>query len=498
MLEVATNPDIDKSWMKRIRENQWKQIYPAVSVTQFTSQSADHPRSIMTNYDYTQYDASSSMMKEELRAALASSELSDDYNSILDNSGCGIHKSSWPVDEEEEDDAKVKANTILAPNTPRTPGDAESKRAASSQSNLLDIDTTHKKSSTKASQKSKKSSSDTKILRLFFGGKKSKRSTSKKGGVIAASNTPDTPDTDASSRKLDCSPLPYNDAEASDVNPTATDSSFIQRRSSFAEPPMIPLISTPHIPPRKELVNQQEGVNDILRKISSAREDEMSKDASSQDTARMTDDDTSNGGEVNSTAATREPKEGYNSEDCPVDDDNDAAKHIFMENVFNYNSFFSESGCIDVATETNSKSDVLDVDVQPELGTSGQPADGNKSKQAPALSTEYNDTSVCDDESNMNDAASVDGTLDSIDHTCDPCGVVGELMADVSEAIQDLVDLLKPKQQPIARRKKKNEASARSKSIGSRHSNARKSRSSSRRQSKVYRHEVTMQQRRLT
>ena len=54
-----------------------------------------------------------------------------------------------------------------------------------------------------------------------------------------------------------------------------------------------------------------------------------------QDTARMTDDDTSDGGEVNSTAATREPKEGYNSEDCPVDDD-DAAKHIFMENVVNY------------------------------------------------------------------------------------------------------------------------------------------------------------------
>ena len=44
-----------------------------------------------------------------------------------------------------------------------------------------------------------------------------------------------------------------------------------------------------------------------------------------QDTARMTDDDTSDGGEVNSTAATREPKEGYNSEDCPVDDDDDAA-----------------------------------------------------------------------------------------------------------------------------------------------------------------------------
>lgn len=445
--------------MKRIRENQWKQIYPVVSspdlssssVTEFTNHiSAAHPRSIMTNYDYTQYDASSSMMKEELRAALASSELTDDYNSILDNSGCGIHKSSWPVDEEEEDDAKVKGNIILAPNTPRTSGDTESKRAASSPNNTLDIDTTLTKSSTKASQKSKKSSGS-KILRLFLRGKKSKRSTSKKGGVIATSSTPDTPDTDASSRKLDdCSPLPHNDT--------------IQRRSSFAEPPIIPLISSPHIPPRNERVQQQERVNDLLRKIS-AREDEMSKDASSQDTARMTDDDTSDGGEVNSTAATREPKEGYNSEDCPVDDDNDAAKHIFVENVVNYNSFFSGSGCTDVAAEIDSKDE-----------------DGIKSKQAP------NDTSVCDDASNMDGAASFDDILDSIDHTCDPCGVVGELMADVSEAIHDLVDLLKPKQQPIARRKKKNEP------LG----NTRRSRSSSRRQSTVYRidDDVNIQQRR--
>ena len=481
MLEVATNPDKDKSWMKRIRENQWKQIYPAVSspdlssssVTEFTNHiSAAHPRSIMTNYDYTQYDASSSMMKEELRAALASSELIDDYNSILDNSGCGIHKSSWPVDEEEEDDAKDKANIILAPNTPRTSGDTESKCAASSPNNTLDIDTTLTKSSTKASQKSKKSSGS-KILRLFLRGKKSKRSTSKKGGVIAASSTPDTPDTDASSRKLDdCSPLPHNDTLASDVTPTATGSSFIQRRSSFAEPPIIPLISSPHIPPRKERVNQQERVNDLLRKIS-AREDEMSKGASSQDTARMTDDDTSDGGEVNSTAATREPKEGYNSEDCPVDDDNDAAKHIFVENVVNYNSFFSGSGCTDVAAEIDSKDE-----------------DGIKSKQPRTLSAECNDTSVCDDASNMDGAASFDDTLDSIDHTCDPCGVVGELMADVSEAIHDLVDLLKPKQQPIARRKKKNEPSG----------NTRRSRSSSRRQSTVYRidDDVNIQQRRLT
>jgi hypothetical protein len=491
MLEVATNPDKDKSWMKRIRENQWKQIYPAVSspdlssssVTEFTNHiSAAHPRSIMTNYDYTQYDASSSMMKEELRAALASSELIDDCNSILDNSGCGIHKSSWPVDEEEEDDAKVKANTILAPNTPRTSGDTESKRAASSPNNTLDIDTTLTKSSTKASQKSKKSSGS-KILRLFLRGKKSKRSASKKGGVIATCSTPDTPDTDASSRKLDdCSPLPHNDTLASDVTPTATDSSFIQRRSSFAEPPIIPLISSPHIPPRNERVQQQERVNDLLRKIS-AREDEMSKGASSQDTARMTDDDTSDGGEVNSTAATREPKEGYNSEDCPVDDDNDAAKHIFVENVVNYNSFFSGSGCTDVATEIDSKD---------------EDADGIKSKQPRTLSTEYNDSSVCDDESNMDGAASFDDTLDSINHTCDPCGVVGELMADVSEAIHDLIDLLKLKQQPIARRKKKNEALARSKSIDSRCSNTRKSRSSSRRQSTVYRidDDVNIQQRR--
>ena len=199
----------------------------------------------------------------------------------------------------------------------------------------------------------------------------------------------------------------------------------------------------------------------------------------------MTDDDTSDGGEVNSTAATREPKEGYNSEDCPVDDDNDAAKHIFMENVVNYNSFFSESGCTDVATEIDS--------------TSGEPADGNKSKQPRTLSTEYNDASVCDDESNLNDAASFDDTLDSINHTCDPCGVVGELMADVSEAIHDLVDLLKPKQQPIARRKKKkNETLARSKSIDSRFSNTRKLKSSYRRQSTVYRidHDANIQQRR--
>ena len=466
MLEVATNPDKDKSWMKRIRENQWKQIYPAVSSSSSVTEFNNH--------------ISSSIMKEELRAALASSDLIDDYNSILDNSGCGIHKSSWPVDEEEEDDAKVKANIILAPNTPSTSGDTESKCAASSPNNTLDIDTTLTKSSTKASQKSKKSSAS-KILRLFFRGKKSNRSTSKKGGVIAAaSSTPDTPDTDASSRKLDdCSPLPHNDTLASDFTPTATDSSFIQGRSSFAEPPIIPLISSPHIPPRKErVVNQQERVDDLLRKISSAREDEMSKDATSQDTARMTDDDTSDGGEVNSTAATREPKEGYNSEDCPIDDDdNDAAKHIFLENVVNYNSFFSGSGCTNVATEVDSKD---------------EDEDGIKSKQAPALSTEYNDTSVCDDESNMDGAASFDDTLDSIDHTCDPCGVVGELMADVSEAIHDLIDLLKPKQQPIARKKKKNE------SIGSRCSNTRKSRSSSRRQSTVYRidHDVNIQQRR--
>ena len=149
-----------------------------------------------------------------------------------------------------------------------------------------------------------------------------------------------------------------------------------------------------------------------------------------------------------------------------------------MENVVNYNSFFSESGCTDVATEIDSKD---------------EDADGNKSKQPRTLSTECNDTSVCDDESNMNDdAASFDDTLGSINHTCDPCGVVGELMADVSEAIHDLVDLLKPKQQPIARRKKKNEAS------DSRFSNTRRSRSSSRRQSTVYRidHDVNIQQRR--
>src|SRR5210317_2225918 len=123
MLEVATNPDKDKSWMKRIRENQWKQIYPAVSSSSSVTEFNNH--------------ISSSIMKEELRAALASSDLIDDYNSILDNSGCGIHKSSWPVDEEEEDDAKVKANIILAPNTPSTSGDTESKCAASSPNNTL-------------------------------------------------------------------------------------------------------------------------------------------------------------------------------------------------------------------------------------------------------------------------------------------------------------------------------------------------------------------------
>jgi len=361
----------------------------ASSVTDFTYHSA--PRSIMTNYDYTQYDAAAAQM--EAKAARDDAEL-EEYGSILDDGGFGIHKSRPVADDE-----------FGATNTPsRQVEECESVNSKRSvdysvkSKHSSGIHAMHRRTSD-ISIKSKRSfgnrkmkiddfaaakvnkSSGSNIRRLLFRGKKAK------GSINAIKETQTaTPDTDASSRQLEPSPFSNNSFTNETQTPLVTNSSVGRRTPSLVEPPFIPIsIASPHIAPRKE--------RSILRKIAAMKDDE----GSSASTARLTDDDTISEGDTNSNNATREPKEAVvESSDSfrTVDDvaqkgvqkflkENDvespdsycAAQKIFRENVINYNTFFSCPCSGDAATENAVADDEVSVAI-----SSSTPVDETENK----------------------------------------------------------------------------------------------------------------------
>mmetsp|Transcript_9028 Transcript_9028/g.18050 ORF Transcript_9028/g.18050 Transcript_9028/m.18050 type:complete len:562 (+) Transcript_9028:231-1916(+) len=371
----------------------------ASSVTDFTYHSA--PRSIMTNYDYTQYDAAAAQM--EAKAARDDAEL-EEYGSILDDGGFGIHKSRPVADDE-----------FGATNTPSRQVEewesVNSKRSVDysvKSKHSSGIHAMHRRSSD-ISIKSKRSfgnrkmkiddfaaakvnkSSGSNIRRLLFRGKKAK------GSINAIKETQTaTPDTDASSRQLEPSPFSNNSFTNETQTPLVTNSSVGRRTPSLVEPPFIPIsIASPHIAPRKE--------RSILRKIAAMKDDE----GSSASTARLTDDDTiSEGGTNNSANATREPKEtevvensdSFRAVDdaaaqkgvqkkikkndvegpdsyCSVDAVNDATQKIFRENVINYNTFFSCPCSGDAATENAVADDEVSVAI-----SSSTPVDETENK----------------------------------------------------------------------------------------------------------------------
>lgn len=336
----------------------------------------------MTNYDYTQYDAAAAR-RDELKAVFAAAELID-YDSIFDDGDFGIHKSRPVKEEDENDDDDNDDDNKMIERTPE----------AFSQ----------------ASQKVKRSPGS-KIIRLLFGGTKAK------GGINAPTKEAfaTTPDTDVSSRQLNSPPF-SNNPNATDETPIVTNSTFGRRTPSLAEPPVIP-IASPHIAPRKVRAAKQ---LHLMKKISAIADGAgSSSEATSEDTARLTDEDTSYEDEVNSTDATREPKEiAIKDSDSSCAND-DAAQLIFMENVVNYNSFFSSDSNADKR-------------------------EGKSISRTP--SSDVHNGSVYENESIINGSTSF-GTVDSIilngGCSCDPCGI-GEMIDDVGDAIQEIVGVFNP------------------------------------------------------
>ena len=443
MLDVMSNTyDLDVDGSPRVIVGPTISV-DASSVTDFTNHSA--LRSIMTNYDYTQYDASAAR-REELRAALAAAELGD-YVSILDDGGFGIHKSR-PVaadDDEDDDDDDDDDDEFSAPNTPQrqfeVPDSGKVKRSSALNLSIdshgkKKIERTPEASSQASPQKQKgKKSPGSKIFRILFKGKKAK------GGINANKEKFAATETDASSRQLD--PSPFSDEAAE--TPIVNNASDGRRTHSFlVEPPIIP-IASPHIAPRKERANQ------LLRKINAIKEDE-----GSASTARLTDEDTSEG-DANSTSATRETKESAVDGSYSFHTVDDATQKIYMDNIVNYNSFFSAgSGDVSVARtsstpfdETESKSGIVPslgvmVQVQPKQSLdSGLARIHNFDSRE--LSSDFYDVSL---ESATQGSASFD-TIDSVirKETCacgDPCGI-GEIMEDIHDGILDIANVFNSK-----------------------------------------------------
>jgi len=403
----------------------------ASSITDFTYHSA--LGSIMTNYDYTQYDPAAAR-REELRAALAAAELGD-YDSILDDGGYGIHKSRAVAEddgEEDDDDDDDEFSGLPVE-------EWDSVKSKLSPDNKK-IDRTIE---SRTPQKVKKSPGS-KILHLLFKGKKAK------DGINSNKNMFDaTPETDVSSRQLDASPFSFESFSNESKTPLATNTSVGRRTPSLVgEPPIIP-VASPHIAPRKERANQ------LLRKINAIKEDE-----GSASTARLTDEDTSEGDANSSTSAMREPRTKESASEhsdsfCTV---NDAAQQIFIENIVNYNSFFSVgSGDVSVARtsstpfdEPESKSGIVsspDTPVQPngckQSCVSGLACINKFDKRT--LSFDFYDGSLGDTrESVTNGSASFD-TIDSVirKETCpsDPCGI-GSITEAINDAIQDIAKVI--------------------------------------------------------
>jgi len=381
----------------------------ASSVTDFTYHSA--PRSIMTNYDYTQYDAAAAQM--EAKTARDDAEL-EEYGSILDDGGFGIRKSRPVADDEfgatntpsrqveEWESVSSKRSVDFSVKSKHSSGIHAMHRRSSDISikSKRSFGNRKMKIDDGASEKVNKMSSGSNIRRLLFRGKKAK------GGINAIKETHTaTPDTVASSRQLDPSQFSNKSFTNETETPLVTNSSVGRRTPSLVEPPFIPIsIASPHIAPRKE--------RSILRKIAAMKDDE----GSSASTARLTDDDTISEGDTNSNNATREPKETdvENSDSsravddaaqadddvaqkgvqnnlkendvespdsyCSVDAVNDAAQKIFRENVINYNTFFSCPCSGDAATEVAVADDAVADDAVSVAMSSSTPVDETESK----------------------------------------------------------------------------------------------------------------------
>lgn len=402
--------------------------FDASSVTDLTNHSA--LGSIMTNYDYAQYEAVAAHM--EAKAAHQDPEL-EDYESILDDDGFGIHKSR-PVADDELSSKAAPSEQV------------EEKRSVNSKTSLpkrpSDIHATTRCSSG-ISVKSKRSSDIRKpkkdaankhyshIRRLFLF-----RGRNYKSGINAIKEKHlATPESDSSSTELE-SPFSDKSFTTKTETPVVTNSSVGRRTPNLVEPPSIP-IASPHIASRR--IRSQK----LLEKFIAIKVDD-----GSASTARLTDDDTSEG-DANSTNATREPKEIDKSFDSPLVVDR-AAQDIFRENVICYDAFFtshgSEDAVLDAASlagssgtplnETESKNGIFRMMVQPKKG---------KQSRVPGLSCinkfetrkiSY-DGSLCDDEDSIANTSA--RTFDSIEGTfaCNPCGI-GEVMDDVSDALQSI------------------------------------------------------------
>lgn len=481
MIEIV-NPNGDISPPVAIRP---ELSLSASSLTDFTNHSAQ--KSVMTNYDYTQYDAVAARL--QAKAARDTAEL-EEYNSILDDDeGFGIHKCRPVADDEgsatdppggQEVEEWVSASAISL----------KSKRSLGIHSSA--------KYSSGIKLKSKRSW-DTRKKAIDDKGSGSNihqlsRGKNTKSGINAIKETYlTTPETNASSRQLKA--FSYESE-----TPLVTNSSGGRRTTSLVDPPII----TPNFTLQKEKSKQ------LLDKFIALKNDD--KSASTALTSRLTDDDTTTDGVVaNSTNvstiasraatatialeclsfraadeadddtttdgvvanSTNSPTNSFTyasretTEEIEVEQldsfcgDENAAEDIFKENVISYNSFFSSSGSGDAVhhevvsvartfstgQETESKTEIVSqpsvteqAKEDKETSVSGLACINKLDKRK--LSYGYYEGSLSDDDESDSDSSleSMDSLIRKQTFSCDPCGI-GVIVDDISDAIHDIVSV---------------------------------------------------------
>ena len=402
----------------------------ASSLTDFSYHSAQ--KSIMTNYDYTQYDAVAARLRA--KAARDAAKL-EEYGSVLDDGGFGIHKCRPVADDEFSvtDPPGGQVEECESVNSKYS--------SASSVKRWRSLDI----------HSLTKCSSDVSV--------KSNRSWDGRKMIDDNQQTYlTTPETDAFSRQL----KPFsNETET----PLVTNSSLDRRTN--------PII-TRHFAPEKGMSKQ------LLDKFVAMKSDERS--ASTALTSRLTDDDTTIDGVVsNSTNASRETKEEIEVEcfDSFCADD-DAAEDIFRENVISYNSLFSSQGgsedalLYEVVSVSRSFSTLHEPESKTEIASPPSVTEQSKEDKEPSvtglaciqkldtrkLSYDFYQGSLNDDDESLSESSfdSIDSLIRKQPFPCDPCGI-GGIMDDISDAIHDIANvfnIISPKRQADVSERKGN------------------------------------------
>lgn len=465
MIEIV-NPNGDISPPSAIRP---ELSLSASSLTDFTNHSAQ--KSVMTNYDYTQYDAVAARL--QAKAARDAAEL-EEYNSILDDGGFCIRKCR-PVADDEVSATDPPGGQIE---------DWESASAISAKSKCsLGIHSLTRYSSGNHVQSKRKMKIDDKESASDI--HQISREKNTKSGINSIKETyVTTPETKASSRQLKT--FSYESE-----TPLVTNSSGGRRTASLVDPPII----KPHFTLQNDKSKQ------LLDKFLAMKNDDRS--ASTALTSRLTDDDTTTDGVVaNSTNTSWEATEeialeclSFRAAD-EVDDDtttdgvvanstnsstnastmkeeievdqidsfcgaDDAAEDIFKENVVSYNAFFSSSGFGDAVyhevvsvprtfstgqeavseTEIVSHPSVTEQSKEDqEASVSGLACINKLDKRK--LSYGYYEGNLSDDDDSDSDSSleSMDSLIRKQTLSCDPCGI-GGIMDDISDAIHDIASV---------------------------------------------------------